>query len=168
MQLLLSRDVLEQFNKALRSGGSREIGGLLFGEHVGGETFRLVEITVQLKGGTFGDFVRDPAEHQQELQSFFERTGEDHTRFNYLGEWHSHPSFRPVPSLKDVATMSSMLDDPEVGVNFLVLLILRRRTMWGIEMSATSFRTGHEPASVQVFTELKTVPSSPSRRVRAI
>ena len=168
MQLLLSRDILEQFDKALRSGGSREIGGLLFGEHVGDEMFRVVEITVQLKDGTFGDFVRDPAEHHLRLQKFFERTGENHTRFNYLGEWHSHPSFLPVPSLKDAATMSSMLDDPEVGVNFLVLLILRRRIMWGLEMSATSFRAGYEPASVQVFTDLKTVPSSPTRRVRAI
>jgi hypothetical protein len=35
-------------------------------------------------------------------------------------------------------------------------------------MSATSFGAGHEPAPVQVFTEMKTVPSSPKRRVRAI
>jgi [CysO sulfur-carrier protein]-S-L-cysteine hydrolase len=168
MQLLLSRDILEQFEKALRTGGSREIGGLLFGEHIGGETFRVVEISVQLKGGTFGDFMRDPLVHQQQLQSFFERTGEDHIRFNYLGEWHSHPSFPPVPSSKDVATMTSLLTDPKVGVNFLVLLILRRRAMWGLEMSATSFRAAHDPAPVRVFTEMKTLPSSPQRRRRAI
>jgi len=168
VQLLLSRDILEQFDEALGSGGSREIGGLLFGEHVGGETFRVVEITVQLKGGTFGDFVRDPAEHQQQLQNFFEKTGEDHLRFNYLGEWHSHPSFRPLPSSKDVATMSSMLEDTEVGVNFLVLLILRRRMMSGLEMSATSFRAGHEPSAIQVFTEMRSLQFSPRRKARAL
>jgi len=73
VQLLLSRDILEQFDKALRSGGSREIGGLLFGEHVGDEMFRVVEITVQLKDGTFGDFVRDPAEHNLRLRENWRR-----------------------------------------------------------------------------------------------
>ena len=168
MQLLISRDIWEQFDRALRTGGSREIGGLLLGEHIAGETFRLVEITVQLKGGTCGDFLRDPAAHQDQLQKFFERTGDDHTRFNYLGEWHSHPSFHPSPSLKDEATMSSLLASPEVGVNFLVLLIFRRRTMWGLDMSATLFQPGRESATVQVFVEAKTEPSTYRRRIRRI
>lgn len=49
MQILLSLEIIERFEKALRSGGSREIGGLLFAEHVGTDTFRVVEISIQTK-----------------------------------------------------------------------------------------------------------------------
>jgi [CysO sulfur-carrier protein]-S-L-cysteine hydrolase len=168
MQLLLNREILEQLDKALRSAGSREIGGLLFGEHIGGETFRVVEISVQTHGGTNGSFVRDPTTHQKQLQSFFERTGEDHTRFNYLGEWHSHPSFLATQSEQDISTMKSMLDDPSVGTNFAVLLILRRSGFWRLEMSATVFEANHEPSAARVFAEMKTESSSPRRRIRAL
>jgi hypothetical protein len=52
MQILLSLDVLDQFAKALQCAGSREIGGLLFAEHIGDEAFRIIEISVQTQGGT--------------------------------------------------------------------------------------------------------------------
>jgi proteasome lid subunit RPN8/RPN11 len=162
MQILLSLEIVNQFAAELRSAGSREIGGLLFGEHIGGDAFRVVEITVQKRGGTCGSFVRNPQEHNEQLRQFFEKTGDDHTRFNYLGEWHSHPSFPPIPSLGDIETLHGLLNDPQVGANFLALLILRRRE-GSLEMSATVFQSGYEPAAVQVYTEVRT-ESAPERR----
>jgi integrative and conjugative element protein (TIGR02256 family) len=92
------------------------------GEHIGDELFRVVEISVQRSGGTAACFIRHPNEHKAQLERFFAQTGNDYARFNYLGEWHSHPSFEPAPSETDVCTMQSIVEDPEVGVNFLVLL----------------------------------------------
>ena len=97
------------------------------GEHVRHDVFKVVDMSVQRSGGSVDCFVRDPTEHQATLQAFFARTGGDYTRFNYLGEWHSHPAFEPVPSAVDVATMQSIVEDPSVGVNFLVLVALLRR-----------------------------------------
>jgi hypothetical protein len=83
-------------------------------------------------------FIRDPSQHQPQLDEFFEKTGRDYTRFNYLGEWHPHPSFAPLPSSEDMATMRDILADPDVGVNFLVLIIARlhHRTL---QLSGTGF-----------------------------
>src|SRR5262249_15377301 len=111
MHLLLPLRILDRLQRELRKGGRLEIGGLLMGEHVAGETFRLVDFSVQHSGGSAVHFVRDPAEHQTQLDGFFARTAADFTRFNYLGEWHSHPSFEPLPSPEDVATMHSIVAD---------------------------------------------------------
>jgi hypothetical protein len=53
-----------------------------------------VDISFQKRGGTFAHFVRDPTHHKAFLTDFFASTGKDYKRFNYLGEWHSHPSSR--------------------------------------------------------------------------
>src|ERR1700687_5436645 len=102
MHLLLTATVLKRLRRELRRAGSREIGGLMMGEHVGDDVFRVVEISVQRSGGSAACFVRDPVEHEAALQAFYVRTDSDYTRFNYLGEWHSHPMFEPVPSPMDV------------------------------------------------------------------
>lgn len=164
MQLLMSLEIHDQLLKELRSAGWREVGGLLFAEHLGGDIFRLVEVSVQKKGGTTGRFVRDPQEHQEQLNEFFERTGDDHTRFNYLGEWHSHPSFSAVPSREDIETMKSLVSDPSVGVNFAVLLIVRRQDS-RLATSATVFGRSGEPVAVRIFIEAMR-ESLPVRRRR--
>lgn len=59
------------------------------------------------------------------LRRFFRRHACDYTRFNYLGEWHSHPLFYPIPSATDHASMRALVTDPAMGANFLVLMIVK-------------------------------------------
>jgi [CysO sulfur-carrier protein]-S-L-cysteine hydrolase len=99
----------------------------LVGEHVADETFRIVDLSVQLSGGTAAHFVRDPGKAKAFLDEFFQRTGHDYLRLNYIGEWHSHPRFMPVSSGEDCTTMLELVHDPVVGVNFAVLIIARFR-----------------------------------------
>jgi integrative and conjugative element protein (TIGR02256 family) len=153
MHLILTPEIITHLSRALKRAGRREIGGLLMGEHIGDEVFRIVEISVQHSGGNVACFIRHPAEHQAQLQSFFEKTGYDYTRFNYLGEWHSHPSFDPLPSKADLATMQSLVRDPAVGANFLVLLIPKLVGRKKLELSATGFRAGARPFSVSFCAE---------------
>lgn len=153
MQLLLTQPIIRRLERELRHARHREIGGLLLGEHVRDETFRVVDITVQRSGGSAAHFVRDPAQHQAQLDEFFARTGADYTRFNYLGEWHSHPSFEPLPSGQDVATMQSLVERPDTGVNFLVLIIVRLGFMRNVQLSACLFRPVRQPEDVQLFLE---------------
>jgi len=122
------------------------------GKDLGSELFRVVDISVQRSGGTHACFIRNPKDHQAYLQAFFARTGQDYTRFNYLGEWHSHPSFDAVPSGPDMETMQSIVSDPEVGANFLVLLIAKRSGK-EIEATATVFMPQMTPFSVPVSAE---------------
>lgn len=153
MRLLLTDRVAQRLARELRRAGRREIGGLLMGEHLQEDVFRLADITVQRSGGSSSCFVRHPREHQAELEQFFERTGGDYTRFNYLGEWHSHPSFLPVPSEIDLLTMQSLVGDPSVGANFLVLMIVKLEKRREMQVSATAFRPATSPVEVAIDVE---------------
>ena len=123
------------------------------GEHVREGLFRVVDISVQRSGGSRGHFVRDPASHNAQLRSFFARTAGDFTRYNYLGEWHSHPAFEPVPSAVDIATMQSLVEDPIVGANFLILLVVTLAAGKKVDGSATAFRPQAAPLSVALLIE---------------
>jgi [CysO sulfur-carrier protein]-S-L-cysteine hydrolase len=153
MQLLLPSRLIQRLQTELKRGRDREIGGLLMGEHVHDEVFRIVDITVQRSGGDRACFIRQPKDHQKALKKFFARTGNDFTRFNYLGEWHSHPSFVPSPSSTDLATMQSMVVDPSVGANFLVLLIAKRNSLGNFEASATLFTEDSPPSHITLLDE---------------
>jgi integrative and conjugative element protein (TIGR02256 family) len=110
---------------ALREAGKREIGGILMGEHIGADEFRVASFTIQRRGGTIVRFVRIVEHAISALTRFFRETGSDFTRFNYLGEWHSHPSFAPYPSSEDDASMKKILLDDKVGANFVVLIVAK-------------------------------------------
>lgn len=160
MRLLLELEQLASLERELKNARSRETGGLLFGEHVAGDLFRVVSISTQ-QPGTSSRFVRDPQHHAEALNAFFEKTGNDYEHFNYLGEWHSHPSFHPTPSSTDHQTMIEILNDPEVGVNFLVLLIVRR-SWTALQMSATVYSPNCDPKPARILVEV--IPATPPRR----
>jgi integrative and conjugative element protein (TIGR02256 family) len=148
MQLLLPNPLIRRLLRELRRAGNREIGGLLMGEHVREEVFRIVDISVQRSGGTHACFIRHPKDHQKALKKFFARTGNDYRRFNYLGEWHSHPGFAPVPSDTDVRTMQSLVVDATDGANFLVLLIAKQDHANRLQATATVFSANSRPLLV--------------------
>ncbi len=153
MKLLLPHSVLSRLRRDLKGGKRREIGGLILGEHVEGETFRIVELTVQKTGGSPVHFIRDPSLHQSQLDDFFARTGKDYERFNYMGEWHSHPSFEPLPSTEDIMSMQAIVEDPTVGVNFLVLVIARLTRLDNIRLSAMMFQPHYPPLEIDAVVE---------------
>jgi hypothetical protein len=97
---------------------------MLFGEHVGEDDFRVLDATVEGIGG-FASFLRGLAHGLSRLESFFRRTRRDYRRFNYLGEWHSHPSFALRPSATDDATMLEIVNDAATGARFAVGLIVK-------------------------------------------
>ena len=168
MQILLPASVAETIVLNLRRCGKRETGGLFFAEHIGGDTFKIIEVTTQQSRGTVTEFIRNPAQHKEQLEAFFERTGDDCARFNYFGEWHSHPCFVPVPSGQDLRTMRSILEDPAVGANFLVLMIVRLNGNSGLALSATVCEASgvYQPASV--FVEVRSEVPQRRRRIRTL
>lgn len=156
MKLLVPSEIAVRIRAELRLAGRTEVGGLLMGEHVAENTFRVVDLTVQRSGASHSEFVRDPGVHGPELAAFFERTGRNYARFNYLGEWHSHPGFPPRPSLSDIAEMVRLVDDPEVGVSFAILMIVRLRFFGRLIGSATIFPRAQTPMSVILVWERET------------
>lgn len=141
LSLHIPPDLLERLARELARGGRREIGGVLVGEHLGPNTFRIVDLSVQRQGGEAACFVRRPADHKAFLDAFFRRTGEDYGRFNYLGEWHSHPSFSTDPSVTDVRQMFEIVSDTSDAPPFAVLLIVRLAASDRVICGATAFRS---------------------------
>ena len=154
MQIVLPNSVLKKLRLHILKAGKREIGGMLMGEDLGEQAFRIVDFSVDVKRGTTSSFFRDSNEHDLALQRFYEKTGSDYKRFNYLGEWHTHPSFSVDPSINDISAMQGIVNGGE-NVDFAFLFISKLRWFWLFECSAYLFIQGHKPIQVEVIIEEK-------------
>ena len=125
MRLRIPAEQIGNLRDSLRRAGTREIGGQIFGEQLAPSHFVATELTVQRRPGTFARFVVDLIRAARDAVRFFDRTAHQYTRYNYIGEWHSHPSFAVQPSDVDVATMRQVVTDPEFKGGFAVLMITR-------------------------------------------
>lgn len=92
-------------------------------EQLPDRSFRVVDYSVDHESGSYAYFERRLERHREHLSRFFTTTGGDYRRFNYLGEWHSHPSFSVRPSRTDLTAMQALLQEPHI--DFAMLLIVR-------------------------------------------
>lgn len=138
MKVEIVRDVKQRLRRHLRAAGRREIGGVLMAEQIAVNHFQIIDFSVDDQTGSYAHFVRSPEHHQRALREFFSRTGADYARFNYLGEWHSHPSFPACPSTEDCASMMSLVRG-ERNISFAALMIVRLRIWLHLEYSITFF-----------------------------
>lgn len=125
MRLRLPAEQAGKVVSALAQARDKEIGGQLFGEQILPSDFRITELSIQRRRGTFARFVVDLMQAARDAASFFTRTDHRYARFNYLGEWHSHPSFPVLPSATDKTTMRGLVDDADFKGNFAVLMIVK-------------------------------------------
>jgi proteasome lid subunit RPN8/RPN11 len=126
IKVICPKKIQHKMVSELKKAGSREIGGVLMGEHITENTFRIYDITVQSYGGSWLNFVRQlPRSVKNAFNQFFHKTNYQYSKYNYLGEWHSHPSFQLSPSSRDIQTMLEIMDDKSVGANFAILLIVK-------------------------------------------
>ena len=109
--------------------------------------FRVVDFTVDEQRGGMAHFTRGTDQHRHALDAFFARTGADYGRFNYLGEWHSHPSFRVEPSLTDAQSMLELVNG-ERGIDFAVLMVARLDYWISLKRSFTLFVRDGAPVPV--------------------
>ncbi|MCY3722026.1 MAG: Mov34/MPN/PAD-1 family protein [Candidatus Poribacteria bacterium] len=139
MKIHLPTDIQKRLIRALEKAGPHEIGGVLMGEHIDESEFRIVDLTIQGQSGSVAFFIRLVTDTVKPLKRFFKRTRYNYRKFNYLGEWHSHPSFSPVPSQKDIQSMQEIVNDPDTNANFVILLIVKIKKAQEIEATATVF-----------------------------
>ncbi|WP_218839235.1 Mov34/MPN/PAD-1 family protein [Evansella halocellulosilytica] len=126
IKLILPKAIEQELKKELIVAERQEIGGVLLGEHVSEGLFRISDFTIQRSGGTVVSFIRHIQQSlKNRLTDFFNKTKHNYTKFNYLGEWHSHPSFELTPSIRDRESMWQIVNDPTVGANFVMLLLVK-------------------------------------------
>ena len=149
MRIEFPRHLRSRMRRQLIAAGPREIGGVLMGEQLAPGHFRIVEFSTDADNGSNRHFVRRPEYHREALEAFFTRTGSEFCRFNYLGEWHSHPSFSVRPSQADVNAMRHLVEN-EKDINFSVLLIVRCRWWFILEFGAFLFQRGGYQSEVEI------------------
>lgn len=125
MRLRIPADQLMKLKVALAEAGDQEIGGQIFGEQLAPSDFLASDITIQKRRGTLARFIVDLLQAARDATRFFDRTGRRYARYNYVGEWHSHPSFEVRPSARDSETMRELVEDAGFRGNFAVLMIVR-------------------------------------------
>lgn len=150
MKLQISQTLLLRLSSELAKAGDIEIGGMLFAEHLGESEFRLHDFSVQHSGGDHACFTRDPAMHADHIARFHDETNHDYSRFNYLGEWHSHPSFSVAPSFRDVKQMQKIASDPQFGL-FQAVLLIARLAGAQLEIAAMYFQKSRKPQAVELL-----------------
>ena len=123
------------------------------GEHTGPDTFRVKELTIQRKGGTFAAFVRFVEEIIAPLRMFFHATKHDYSRFNYIGEWHSHHSFALTPSSRDHSTMLDIVMDSHLGAHFVVLMLVKLSSATSLDCNVIVYRPNVKPFVGRVVQE---------------
>lgn len=148
MNLRIPKVMIENWSLDLSRAGQREIGGVLFGEQITEGEFRVVKATRQrLWGGTETTFNRRGRSARNDILKLHEKFGGVPERFNYLGEWHSHPSAPAWPSVQDERTMVNLLVDQGDAVNFLILIIVKLDSQARFQISARAYlASGHELA----------------------
>lgn len=151
MQIELPKSIAQKLVKALSAAGCNEIGGILMGEHISPGKYKIANITVQNLAGTSASFLRLPYSLITTLRAFFQKTGNQFVRFNYLGEWHSHPSFSLEPSYIDCESMWEIVDDLSIGANFAVLLIVKLNKIGSLEGGVTIFIPNHQMQRANLF-----------------
>jgi hypothetical protein len=150
LTLVLHPDQVQLLADELARAREQEIGGVLVAEQLRPDAFRLVDFSVQRSGGTKTCFVCTPSAHSKFLDDFFERTGANYSRFNYLGEWHSHPLFSAAPSPTDVTQMQSLVDEEPERRPFAVLLVARLADRGRLELCSIAFRPNYEPEAIDL------------------
>lgn len=148
--IILELGTRRRFASQLRQSGRREIGGILFGEQLAPGQFRLVDFSVDDATGSAAHFCRTTEQHSKELESFFERTGREFAKYNYLGEWHSHPSFPVEPSAQDSRSMSELVHG-ETNIGFAALLIVRLDFLLFLRVGAVMFSRNNAPEQIRII-----------------
>ena len=148
-ELIIPRNLTKLLKRRLKTARRKEIGGILLAEQLSPGLFQLVDCTFESRVGTRSQFRRSEAEHRDALREFMKKNGNNYDRFNYLGEWHSHPSFTVHPSLQDQMTMQKMVME-NASIPFAVLLIVKLSAWYRLNASATVFERGKEPYSMEI------------------
>ena len=115
-------EAYSSIKNALQKYGKLEIGGILIGYQKGKNHFSIARATVADDIGKFNvaSFIREPFKSMTMLLKLFKKR-----KYNYLGEWHSHPSFSLNPSSNDIRTMKGIILDDAYGVSFALLIIVK-------------------------------------------
>jgi integrative and conjugative element protein (TIGR02256 family) len=115
-----------------------ETGGILIGKY--DENLKLAAVYTATKANNssihrFMSFERSPRGIGEEIKRAQEKISSD---LHYIGEWHTHPDNRAIPSCSDLQQMQVFAKNRQLGIKSPLLLIvggsLKTGLIWGFSL----------------------------------
>ncbi len=129
IQIEIPNKLLKSMSSYEQSSNEDEKGGILLGKYdSANHCYCITEFTLPTKNDESGPlyFVRNKEAAQKVINS---RWNESKGIINYLGEWHTHPQVRPVPSTVDLKLIRQIIrEQSAVWPEVLMLIIGQDRT----------------------------------------
>jgi len=124
LEIIIPAKITSLIKKHIDKYSPLETKGALFAEHLGDNIFKIDSVYLEPKPGTTTYVKLVVNRVYQAFQNSFHKKHQYHfSKFNYIGDWHSHPLFECIPSSFDVEEVQKDLKNS--NANFLVQLILK-------------------------------------------
>lgn len=109
-----------------------ENGGILLGSEIKERHYRINRISepcILINRSSKYECVRDADKANEIIKREFEVSG--HKRI-YLGEWHTHPESKPIPSFTDISSIREIFDKSKIVIEGVFIAIVGIETIyWG-------------------------------------
>jgi integrative and conjugative element protein (TIGR02256 family) len=126
-RVFLSAEALQTISEEIVSAPAHlETGGILLGQGDGQPDFHVIQA-----GGPGPNAVHEPTRFVRDLDHAVELADRawNEEQAVWIGEWHTHPVAGPVPSETDLSSYLRHLEDPELGFErFLSLIVAPAHT----------------------------------------
>ncbi|WP_078593125.1 Mov34/MPN/PAD-1 family protein [Evansella clarkii] len=124
-KIFIHYKVMDSFFNETKLFGLKETGGVLIGYRVGNE-FVITDNTGPGPNAKHQllHFERDVDYCNNKIEEIFEQSNGG---LNYLGEWHTHPLGKPVPSPQDNKSMFEISETDSYQNDCPLLIIVRKK-----------------------------------------
>ncbi len=124
MEIIIPKKISLILIKQISKHSPLETKGALFAEDLGNDTFKIDEVYLEPKPGTT-TFVKlyINQEYLSFQKNYHKFRKNNFSKYNYIGDWHSHPLFECLPSSYDVSEVEE--DIKKSNAIFLVQIILK-------------------------------------------
>jgi [CysO sulfur-carrier protein]-S-L-cysteine hydrolase len=124
MTIILPKKISKILHKQIHRHSPNETKGALFAKQIDDDHYEIDEVYLERQIGSIA-FVRlyNNQRYKRFQKQYHAKHDDDFLHHNYIGDWHSHPSFECVPSSFD--RMEVEMDLQQSNANFLIQVILK-------------------------------------------
>lgn len=124
MKIIIPKKLTKKIFIQVKKCRLNETKGALFARKISDEMFEVDDVYIEKKVGSFAFVELVNNEKYQVYQNcYHEKSGHDYIHHNYIGDWHSHPSFVLYPSSYDIEEVKK--DLKKSNARFLVQVIVK-------------------------------------------
>lgn len=126
MKIIIREEIADRILNQVRKYSPNETKGALFAHKIDDNTFEIEDVYFEKRIGSFVFVSLENSLRYKKFQKEYDRKHHyDYRNHNYIGDWHSHPSFALFPSGYD---SNEVVDElKESNANFLIQIIVQEK-----------------------------------------